>query len=239
MRNMRSISIARAPTSVGLRQEDGLSLAPDLDYAVLPGLSRELRDKLEAVRPETLGQAQRIEGMTPAALTVLMSQGTATGRVAIGVLGVTDERRRIGSGFACCSQPRSVGGPSAGPWSSSPVSRETERRFALYAELLTRWQRVKNLVAPSTLSEIWTRHIADSAQILALAPQARRWADLGSGAGFPGLVVAISLADTKGVEVHLVEANARKCAFLREVARECGAPAHDPQRTNRRRPCRP
>ena len=106
-----------------------------------------------------------------------------------------------------------------------PVSRETERRFALYAELLTRWQRVKNLVAPSTLSEIWTRHIADSAQILALAPEARRWADLGSGAGFPGLVVAISLADTTGVEVHLVEANARKCAFLREVARECGAPA--------------
>ncbi len=105
------------------------------------------------------------------------------------------------------------------------VSRETERRFALYAELLTRWQRVKNLVAPSTLSEIWTRHIADSAQILALAPAARRWADLGSGAGFPGLVVAISLADTKDVEVHLVEANARKCAFLREVARECGAPA--------------
>ncbi len=90
---------------------------------------------------------------------------------------------------------------------------------------MTRWQRVKNLVAPSTLSEIWTRHIADSAQILALAPAARRWADLGSGAGFPGLVVAISLADTAGVEVHLVEANARKCAFLREVARECGAPA--------------
>ena len=106
-----------------------------------------------------------------------------------------------------------------------PVSRETERRLALYAELLTRWQRVKNLVAPSTLAEIWTRHIADSAQILALAPAARRWADLGSGAGFPGLVVAISLADTAGVEVHLVEANARKCAFLREVARECGAPA--------------
>ena len=106
-----------------------------------------------------------------------------------------------------------------------PVSRETEQRFELYAELLTRWQRVKNLVAPSTLSEIWTRHIADSAQILKLAPAARRWADLGSGAGFPGLVVAISLADAPGAEVHLIEANTRKCAFLREVARECGAPA--------------
>lgn len=106
-----------------------------------------------------------------------------------------------------------------------PVSRETEERFVLYAELLTRWQRVKNLVASSTLSEIWTRHIADSAQILALAPAARRWADLGSGAGFPGLVVAICLAETPDVEIHLIEANARKCAFLREVARECGAPA--------------
>ena len=106
-----------------------------------------------------------------------------------------------------------------------PVSRETEHRLALYAERLTRWQRVKNLVAPSTLPEIWTRHIADSAQILALAPQARHWADLGSGAGFPGLVVAICLADAADAEVHLIEANARKCAFLREVARECGAPA--------------
>ncbi len=105
------------------------------------------------------------------------------------------------------------------------VSRETERRFALYADLLTRWQRVKNLVAPSTLPEIWTRHIADSAQILEFAPAARRWVDFGSGAGFPGLVVAIALADTPGADIHLIEANGRKCAFLREVARECGAPA--------------
>ncbi len=72
------------------RQEDGLSLAPDLDYAVLPGLSRELRDKLASIRPETLGQAQRIEGMTPAALTVLMSKvrlrrGSRSGTSAEGV----------------------------------------------------------------------------------------------------------------------------------------------------------
>ncbi len=106
-----------------------------------------------------------------------------------------------------------------------PVSRETEQRLALYADLLTRWQRVKNLVAPSTLPATWTRHIADSAQILALAPRARRWVDLGSGAGFPGLVVAICLADTADAEVNLIEANARKCAFLREVTRACGAPA--------------
>ncbi|WP_245500962.1 16S rRNA (guanine(527)-N(7))-methyltransferase RsmG [Lichenibacterium minor] len=106
-----------------------------------------------------------------------------------------------------------------------PVPRETEERFAVYAELLERWQRIKNLVSPTTLPEVWTRHLADSAQILPLMPDALRWADIGSGAGFPGLVVAILLAGRPGAHVDLVEANARKCAFLREVARACGAPA--------------
>lgn len=106
-----------------------------------------------------------------------------------------------------------------------PVSRETEERFAIYAELLARWQRIKNLVSPATLSAVWTRHLADSAQIVPLMPGALRWADIGSGAGFPGLVVAILLADRPGAHVDLVEANGRKCAFLREVARACGAPA--------------
>lgn len=106
-----------------------------------------------------------------------------------------------------------------------PVSRETAERFDVYAELLGRWQRIKNLVAPGTLDEVWTRHIADCAQILALAPRASRWVDIGSGAGFPGLVVAIMLAGRAGARVDLVEANARKCAFLREAARACGAPA--------------
>ena len=105
-----------------------------------------------------------------------------------------------------------------------PVSRETEERFAVYAELLARWQRIKNLVSPATLPEVWTRHLADSAQIQPLMPDALRWADIGSGAGFPGLVVAILLAGQPGAHVDLVEANARKCAFLREAARACGAP---------------
>ena len=97
--------------------------------------------------------------------------------------------------------------------------------MALYADLLARWQRIKNLVSPATLGEVWTRHFADSAQIQPLMPEALRWVDIGSGAGFPGLVVAILLADRPGAHVDLVEANARKCAFLREVARACGAPA--------------
>lgn len=106
-----------------------------------------------------------------------------------------------------------------------PVSRETIERLTLFVELLTKWQRVKNLVGPSALDEIWMRHVADSAELLAVAPKARRWLDLGSGAGFPGLVVAALLADTDGAEVHLVESNARKCAFLREAARVIDVPA--------------
>ena len=109
------------------------------------------------------------------------------------------------------------------------VSRETLDALSLYAELLRRWQRTTQLVAPSTLETLWSRHMADSAQLLRLAPDARRWADLGSGGGFPGLVVAICRIGRDGACVHLIESNARKCAFLRAVIRETGAPArvHD------------
>lgn len=106
------------------------------------------------------------------------------------------------------------------------VSRETADGLALYVDRLKAWQRIKNLVAPSTLDQVWTRHMADSAQLLALAPEARRWVDLGSGAGFPGLVIAILLREQSGARVELIESNDRKCAFLRDVARATGAPAH-------------
>jgi 16S rRNA (guanine527-N7)-methyltransferase len=103
------------------------------------------------------------------------------------------------------------------------VSRETQDRLRAYVAELERWQTVKNLVGPATLDQIWTRHIADSAQLLRLAPTARRWLDLGSGAGFPGLVIAILLGE--GADVHLVESNGRKCAFLRAAIRATGARA--------------
>jgi 16S rRNA (guanine527-N7)-methyltransferase len=103
-----------------------------------------------------------------------------------------------------------------------PVSRETLARLATYEGLLRRWQTAVNLVAPSTLDAIWHRHFADSAQLVALAPSARAWVDLGSGAGFPGLIVAILLAGDPSPppRLTLIESNARKCAFLREVVRE-------------------
>jgi 16S rRNA (guanine527-N7)-methyltransferase len=106
-----------------------------------------------------------------------------------------------------------------------PVSRETEERLAAFVDLLDRWRKKTNLIAGSTFPTVWTRHIADSAQLLALAPEARRWLDMGSGAGFPGLVIAIQLAGVPGAVVHCIESDQRKCAFLREAARATEAPA--------------
>jgi 16S rRNA (guanine527-N7)-methyltransferase len=105
-----------------------------------------------------------------------------------------------------------------------PVSRETEARLDRYVSLLQEWQAKTNLVAPSTLPHLWTRHIADSLQLLALAPTAKTWIDLGSGGGFPGLVLACAVAETPGATVHLVERNAKKAAFLREALRVTGSP---------------
>lgn len=104
------------------------------------------------------------------------------------------------------------------------VSRETLDRLQIYASLLAQWQKAINLVAPSTLGDVWRRHFADSAQLVRLAPPAARtWIDLGSGAGFPGLVAAILLAERETrPRLTLIESDQRKCAFLREVARQTG-----------------
>lgn len=104
------------------------------------------------------------------------------------------------------------------------VSRETQEKLALLESELRRWQAIKNLVGPATLDQIWDRHIVDSLQLLDLAPNAKTWLDLGSGAGFPGLVLAIA-GHERGLKVHLVESNSRKCAFLRHIARLTGVGA--------------
>lgn len=105
------------------------------------------------------------------------------------------------------------------------VSRETAARLDVFVALLLRWQRAVQLVAASAAADLWTRHVADSLQLLELAPAAKSWADLGSGGGFPGLVIAIALQDRPGAIVHLIESDQRKAAFLREAARVTGAPA--------------
>jgi 16S rRNA (guanine527-N7)-methyltransferase len=106
-----------------------------------------------------------------------------------------------------------------------PIAPEMEARLAVFADLLLKWQKVINLVSAATLPQLWTRHFVDSLQVQAVAPEVRLWVDLGSGAGFPGLVTAIALADVPGAQVHLIDSDQRKCAFLREVSRETGAPA--------------
>ena len=106
-----------------------------------------------------------------------------------------------------------------------PVSRETAARLDRFVGLLLQWQAQTNLIASSTVAQIWTRHVADSLQLLALAPQAKVWVDLGTGAGFPGLVIACALAEQPNASVHLVESNQKKAAFLREAVRLTGAPA--------------
>jgi len=106
----------------------------------------------------------------------------------------------------------------------TPVSRETEARLALLVDELLAYSAHTNVIARSTIPTIWTRHIADSLQLLGLAPGARRWIDLGSGAGFPGLVIACALAGEDRAEVHLVESVGKKVNFLREAARHIGVP---------------
>jgi 16S rRNA (guanine527-N7)-methyltransferase len=107
----------------------------------------------------------------------------------------------------------------------TPVSDQVLARLDRFVVLLLQWQTKKNLIARSTIDEIWTRHIADSLQLMALAPDAKVWIDLGSGGGFPGLVIASTLANVKDARVHLVESNNKKAAFLREAAHAMEVPA--------------
>ncbi|WP_101066755.1 16S rRNA (guanine(527)-N(7))-methyltransferase RsmG [Roseovarius salinarum] len=107
------------------------------------------------------------------------------------------------------------------------VSRETSARLDRYEELLRKWNRKINLVAPGTLDSIGQRHIQDSAQLLRFAPPGSvHWLDLGAGGGFPGLVIAILAMESGNPRrVTLVESDQRKAVFLRTVIRETGAPA--------------
>jgi 16S rRNA (guanine527-N7)-methyltransferase len=126
------------------------------------------------------------------------------------------------------------------------VSRETIARLDRFVGLLLAWQRRINLISPSTISSLWTRHVADSLQLLQLAaahpspsltlpPEEGReaggegregavWLDLGSGGGFPGIVIACALADVPGTQIHLIESNMKKASFLREAVRETKVP---------------
>ena len=130
------------------------------------------------------------------------------------------------------------------------VSRETIARLDRFVALLLAWQHRTNLISPSTIPSLWTRHVADSLQLLQLAEAPRSyppqhagedksiyppprageariggvWLDLGSGGGFPGIVIACALAEAPGGRIHLVESNMKKASFLREAVRETKVP---------------
>ena len=103
------------------------------------------------------------------------------------------------------------------------LDTKTIERLKIYHDLLLKWKSVKNLISNKTYDDIWTRHFQDSAQILDLAPNAQSWVDLGSGGGFPGLVIAILLSENLNCKIQLIDSDHRKCAFLRHVSRETGA----------------
>lgn len=108
------------------------------------------------------------------------------------------------------------------------AAKATPRQMAdleRFLALLTEWNQKMNLVGPATLPDFWNRHAWDSAQLLRLAPEAHTWADLGAGAGFPGLVLAILRKDAPGFHIHLVESMAKRCRFLSEVVTELALPA--------------
>jgi len=107
----------------------------------------------------------------------------------------------------------------------TPVSRETQQRLETFVALLLRWQQKTNLISPATIPNLWMRHVADSLQLLDLAPDAKVWVDFGAGGGFPAIPVACALAERPGAQVHLVESNGKKAAFLREAIRATGVPA--------------
>ena len=106
------------------------------------------------------------------------------------------------------------------------ISALATERLQIFVGLLAKWNAAINLVSPASLAEVWTRHVADSAQVLDVAPiRSARWLDMGSGAGFPGIVIALITADTPNpVEMTLVESDRRKAAFLSTVSRETGVP---------------
>jgi len=104
------------------------------------------------------------------------------------------------------------------------VSRETMERLEIFEQVIRKWNPKINLVSRTSLADLWTRHIVDSIQVFRNAPESKSWVDLGSGGGFPGVIIAILAADeVPEMAVTLIESDQRKSVFLRTAARECGA----------------
>lgn len=108
---------------------------------------------------------------------------------------------------------------------AGPVSRETFDRLKQFELLFQKWNARINLVASSTLGDTWERHILDSAQLFQMAPLATRWVDMGSGGGYPGLILAFLLRDRPDSDVKLIESNRKKASFLQSITGQFDLPA--------------
>jgi 16S rRNA (guanine527-N7)-methyltransferase len=105
------------------------------------------------------------------------------------------------------------------------VSRETLERLDAFVAFFLQRQEIQNLVSAASVAEVWSRHVIDSLQLRSVLPEARTWVDIGSGAGFPGIVLACALADVPGTGVDMIESHQRKAAFLAEAIERIGLPA--------------
>lgn len=108
---------------------------------------------------------------------------------------------------------------------AGPVSRETFDKLIAFETVFRKWAQRINLVAPSTLDDAWERHILDSAQVVRLGGEAKSWLDIGSGGGFPGLIIASMITERAGASIDLVESNRKKAGFLQAVVGELHLPA--------------
>ena len=179
------------------KKEEHMIIPEDLDYDGLPSLSTEVKSKLKSVRPATIiGSASRIQGVTPAAVITLM--------------GAYQKNRNV-------IKTRSRNVPEH-PFDflnrvMSKFLRKFSRGFLSYYELLIKWQKKINLVSSGIhIENAWERHFLDSLQLLKhIDKHSQKIADIGTGAGFPGMALAISGA----ADMHLVESDAKKIAFLK------------------------
>ena len=191
----------QAADVAAFRRDEALRLPLDLDYTAVGGLSNECREKLSAVRPSTLGQAGRDRGRH--ARRRDRPFGARPSRC--GLIRMIDVA--LEKGFGPHEFQHALG-----------CSERALQDVEAFRVLLATWNTRMNLVGPSALADFWLRHAYDSAQLLNHAPDAEVWADLGAGAGFPGIILAILLKHRGTGQVHLVESMAKRCGFLSAVA---------------------
>jgi len=123
------------------------------------------------------------------------------------------------------AEPATAGFDAAAFQSATGATAAQMADLERFRALLGDWSGRMNLVGPSAMAEFWLRHAYDSAQLLGVAPNAKTWADLGAGAGFPGVVLAIFLKGDPAGHVHLIESTAKRSRFLTEVVKALELPA--------------